>query len=143
MSVWKLAAAAAALSLLLVGCGREDSQAALDAAAKSLQESIEDKDNRALMALIHPEFSANEGLDKDWVKRTATLMFLRHRNVRVVALNNRSWINPTYPDKGYSEAQVALTGAEGLLPQRVGHYNVKLEWWRTEGDWQLARMNWD
>lgn len=143
MPVWKLAAAAVALSLLLVGCGREDSQAALEAAAKSLQKSIEDKDNRELISLIHPEFRANEELDRDWVKRTSTLMFLRHRNVRVIALNSRSWIDPTYPDKGYSEAQVALTGAEGLLPQRVGNYKVALEWWRTDGDWQLARLSWD
>lgn len=143
MPVWKLAAAAVALALILVGCGREDSQAELEAAAKSLQDSLENKDNRELMSRIHPEFMANGELDGDWVKRTATLMFPRHRNVRVIALNHRSWIDSTYPDKGYSEAQVALTGAEGLLPQRVGHYNVQLEWWRTDGEWQLARLTWD
>ena len=143
MPVWKLAAAAVALALLLVGCGREDSLAALEAAAKSLQDSVEGKDSRELMSLIHPEFTANGELDRDWVKRTATLMFLRHRNVQVIALNSRSWIDPTYPDKGYSEAQLALTGAEGFLPQRVGHYNVQLEWWRADGEWQLARLSWD
>ncbi len=72
MPVWKLAAAAAALALLLVGCGRDDPQAALNAAAQSLQDSIENKDNGELMARIHPEFSANQRLDRDWVRRTAT-----------------------------------------------------------------------
>lgn len=143
MPVWKIAAATVVLSLLLVGCGRQDAQAALEAAAKSLQTSMEDKDIREMMSLIHPQFTANEGLDRDWAKRTATLMFLRHRNVQVIALNNRSWVDPTYPDKGYSEAQVALTGAEGLLPQRVGHYSIQLEWWRTDGEWQLARLRWE
>ena len=143
MPVWKIAAATVVLSLLLVGCGRQDAQAALEAAAKSLQTSMEDKDIREMVSLIHPQFTANEGLDRDWAKRTATLMFLRHRNVQVIALNNRSWIDPTYPDKGYSEAQVALTGAEGLLPQRVGHYSIQLEWWRTDGEWQLARLRWE
>ena len=47
-----------------------------------------------------------------------------------------------HPDKGYSEAQVALTGAEGWLPQRLGHYDVRLEWWLTDGDWKLARLDW-
>ena len=143
MPVWKLAVAFMAVVLMLVGCGRDDPEAALQAAVESLQESIESKDTSRLMDLIHQEFSANQEADRDWARRTATLMFLRHRNVNVIALNSRSWIDPTYPDKGYSEAQVALTGAEALLPQRLGHYNARLEWWLADGKWQLARLNWD
>lgn len=143
MPVWKLAVAFMAVVLMLVGCGRDDPEAALQAAVESLQESIESKDASRLMDLIHQEFSANQEADRDWARRTATLMFLRHRNVNVIALNSRSWIDPTYPDKGYSEAQVALTGAEALLPQRLGHYNARLEWWLADGKWQLARLNWD
>ncbi|BAP77230.1 hypothetical protein CXF92_05740 [Pseudomonas sp. Choline-3u-10] len=143
MPVWKLAVAFMAVALMLVGCGRDDPEAALQAAVESLQESIESKDTSRLMDLIHQEFSANQEADRDWARRTATLMFLRHRNVNVIALNSRSWIDPTYPDKGYSEAQVALTGAEALLPQRLGHYNARLEWWLADGKWQLARLNWD
>ncbi|AZZ43689.1 hypothetical protein C1896_01355 [Pseudomonadaceae bacterium SI-3] len=143
MPVWKLAVAFMAVALMLVGCGRDDPEAALQAAVESLQESIESKDTSRLMDLVHQEFSANQEADRDWARRTATLMFLRHRNVNVIALNSRSWIDPTYPDKGYSEAQVALTGAEALLPQRLGHYNARLEWWLADGKWQLARLNWD
>jgi hypothetical protein len=143
MPVWKLAVAFVAVAVLLVGCGRDNPEAALQAAVESLQDSIENKDTSQLMELVHSEFSANQELDRDWVRRTAALMFLRHRNVRVIALNSRSWIDPTYPDKGYSEAQVAMTGAEGLLPQRLGHYDVRLEWWQTDGKWQLARLSWE
>ena len=143
MPVWKLAAAAMALTLLLTGCGRQDEQSALEAAAQSLQNSIEDKDSGELMALLHPQFSANDELDRDWAKRTAAMLFLRHRKVGVITLNKRSWIDPTYPDKGFTAAEVALTGAEGLLPQRVGHYRAQLEWWLTDGKWQLARLRWE
>ena len=143
MPVWKLAVAFMAVALMLVGCGCDNPEAALQAAVESLQESIESKDTSRLMDLIHQEFSANQEADRDWARRTATLMFQRHRNVNVIALNSRSWIDPTYPDKGYSEAQVALTGAEALLPQRLGHYNARLEWWLADGKWQLARLNWD
>jgi hypothetical protein len=143
MSVWKIAATVMMMALLLAGCGRDDPEAALASAAKSLQDSIENKDTAGLMERINSDFSANQQLDRDWVRRTAALMFLRHRNVRVIALNSRSWIDPTYPDKGYSEAQVALTGAEGLLPDRLGHYEVRLEWWLNEGEWQLARLTWE
>jgi hypothetical protein len=143
MPVWKLAPAIMILALLLVGCARDDPQAALENAALSLEDSIENKDNDELMARIHPEFSANNRLDRDWVRRTSALMFLRHGNVGVIALNRRSWIDPTYPDKGYSEAQVALTGADRWLPQRVGHYSVRLEWWLEDGEWLLARLSWE
>src|SRR5690606_29369602 len=85
-------------------------------------------------------FRANQALDREWVRRTATLMFLRHRNVQVLALGSDSWLDPSYADKGHSEAQVALTGAQGLLPERAGHYRVRLEWWLEDGDWLLARM---
>ncbi len=143
MLLWKLATAVLAIALLLVGCGRDDPEAALRAAVESLQNSIENKDTSQLLEVVHTDFSANRELDRDWVRRTATLMFLRHRNVSVIALNSRSWIDPTYPDKGYSEAQIALTGAEGWLPQRLGHYDVRLEWWLSEGEWRLARLNWE
>lgn len=143
MPVWKFAAAVALLALLLAGCGRDDPQAALTSAAKSLQDSIENKDTTRLMQSIHNDFSANRQLDRDWVRRTAALMFLRHRNVRVIAVNSRSWIDPIYTDKGYSEAQVALAGAEGLLPERLGHHQVRLEWWLSDGEWQLARLSWE
>lgn len=143
MPVWKIATTVMMMALLLGGCGRDDPEAALASAAKSLQDSIENKDTARLMQGIHSDFSANRQLDRDWVRRTAALMFLRHRNVRVIALSSRSWIDPTYPDKGYSETQVALTGAEGLLPDRLGHYDVRMEWWLTEGEWQLARLNWE
>ena len=112
-------------------------------AVQSLQDSIENKDSGELMARIHPEFSANQRLDRDWVRRTSALMFLRHNNVRVIAPSRQSWIDPTYPDKGYSEAQVALTGAEGWLPQRAGYYGVRLEWWLEDGEWLLARLSWE
>ena len=88
------------------------------------------------------EFQAQQQYDRDWARRTATLMFMRHRNVRVIALSQRSWIDATYPDRGHTEAQVALTGAEALLPQQAGHYQVRLEWRQENGSWQLARLQW-
>jgi len=134
---------AAMIALLLVGCSRDDPQAALEAAAKTLQENIEKKDTAALLAQLHPDFRANAAFDRDWVRRTATLMFLRHRNVQVLALSSDSRIDPGYASKGHTEAQLALTGAQGLLPERAGHYSVRIEWWREDGQWLLARLDWD
>ena len=89
---------------------------------------------------LHADFQAQQQYDRDWARRTATLMFMRHRNVRVIALSQRSWIDATYPDRGHTEAQVALTGAEALLPQQAGHYQVRLEWRQrtAAGNWRVC-----
>ena len=52
-------------------------------------------------------------------------------------------LDPTFHDKGYTQAQIALTGAEGLIPDSAAQYQVKLEWWLHDGEWQLARLDWE
>lgn len=131
-------------ALLLTGCGgRDDPQAALEAAVQQLQETIEAKQTDAVLEQLHSDFRAQRELDRDWAKRSMTLLFLRHRNVRMIALGKRSWIDPAITSKGYSEAQVGLSGAEGLLPDSARHYSVKLQWWREGEQWKLARLDWE
>ena len=69
-------------------------------------------------------------------------MFLRHNNVRVITLSKNSRLDATYHDRGHTDAQVTLAGAEGLLPDSAAHYGVKLEWWDDDGEWKLARLEW-
>ncbi|WP_277373621.1 hypothetical protein [Pseudomonas sp. AA-38] len=130
-------------TFLLVACGaKDDPQAALEAAVQQLQDNLEAKRNGAVLEQLHPDFKAQQELDRDWAKRTMTLLFLRHKNVKVIALGKNSWIDPAISNKGYTEAQVGLTGAEGLIPDSARHYSVKLEWWLDDGEWKLARLNW-
>ena len=60
-----------------------------------------------------------------------------------MAIGTRSEIDPTYSNKGHTRAEVALTGAEGLIPDSARHYSVRLEWWLEDGEWRLARLNWE
>ncbi|HBZ94343.1 MAG TPA: hypothetical protein DEO91_11790 [Pseudomonas sp.] len=132
------------LTLLLVGCGgRDDPQAALEAAVQQLQDNIEAKSAGAVMDQLHDDFLARQELDREWAKRTMTLLFLRHKNIKVLALGKNSWIDKAISSKGYTEAQVGLSGAEGLIPDSARHYAVKLEWWLDDGEWKLARLDWE
>jgi hypothetical protein len=63
--------------------------------------------------------------------------------VRVIAIGTSSEVDPTYSEKGHTRAEVAMTGAEGLIPDSARHYSVKLEWWLEDGEWKLARLNWE
>ncbi|MDE3739051.1 MULTISPECIES: hypothetical protein [Pseudomonas] len=127
---------------ILAGCGRNDPAAELDAAVQQLQDNLEAKKTSAVLEQLHPQFIAQQQNDRDWAKRTMTLLFMRHKNVSVLALSKASRLDPTYHEKGYTEAQVALTGAEGLIPDSARHYGVKLEWWLDDGQWKLARLDW-
>ncbi|PTQ70952.1 hypothetical protein [Pseudomonas sp. GV071] len=132
-----------ALALTLItGCSRSDPQAALEAAVQQLQDNLEGKHSADVMEQLHPEFRAQQQDDREWAKRTLLGLFLRYQNVRVIALSKTSRIDPNVSTKGYTEAQVAVTGAQGLIPDNANHYSVKLEWWFEGDDWKLARIDW-
>lgn len=135
------------LALLLIvtqlsGCGRSDPQAALEAAVQQLQDNIEAKRSSEVLEQLHPQFRAEQEYDREWAKRTMLALFMRHQKVGVIAFSKRSQIDPTSANKGYTEAEIALTGASGLIPDNAAHYQLKLEWWLEDGEWQLARLNW-
>lgn len=130
------------LLALLAGCGRDDPQAALEAAVERLQSNLEGKKTAAVLKQLHPQFAAQQQYDLQWAKRTMVLLFMRHQEVKVIALSQSSRIDPTYSSKAQTEAQIALTGAQGLIPDSAGHYSVKLEWWLEDNEWRLARLDW-
>lgn len=128
---------------LLTGCGdKDDPQAALEAAVEQLQSNLEGKKNSAVLEQLHPEFSAQNEFDREWAQRTMLLLFMRHKNIKVLALSKNSYLDTTYREKGHTEAQVTLAGAESLIPDSARHYSVKLEWWLDGDQWRLARLNW-
>jgi hypothetical protein len=129
---------------LLAACTRSDPQAALDAAVKNLQTSLEKKDTDAVMALLHPNFSAQELQDgREWARQTMTVMFLRHKNIGIIALSQDSRIDPRVPGLAFTDASVALTGAEGLIPDSARQYLVKLQWRLVGKEWKLIQLQWE
>ncbi len=132
-----------ALALTLItGCSPSNPQAALEKAVQQLQENLEAKRTSAVLDQLHPEFRAQQQYDSQWAQRTMLGLFLRYQNVRVIALSKTSTLDPASSSKGYTEAQVAVTGAEGLIPDNANAYSVKLEWWLEGGEWKLARIDW-
>ncbi|MEK1907186.1 MAG: hypothetical protein AAAB13_15525 [Pseudomonas sp.] len=127
---------------LLGGCSPSDPQAALEAAVQQLQDNLQAKNTGDVLEQLHPQFSAQQQYDREWARRTMALLFLRHKQVKVLALGTRSEIDPTYRNKGHTRAEVALTGAAGLIPDSASHYSVTLEWWLEDDEWKLARLDW-
>lgn len=129
--------------VLLVGCGKTDPQSALEAAVQQLQDNLEAKKTGAVLDQLHASFQAGEGMDREWAKRTMTLMFLRYANVKIIAVTRSSRIDPGTSQVGHTEAQVIVTGAQGLIPERAAPYAVKLQWRRDGSDWKLIELRWE
>ena len=143
MSAFRLFVQACAIALALygTGCGRDNPQAELDAAVRTLQDNLESRRAGAVLEQLSSDFQARSELDREWAKRTMTLLFLQNANVKVVSLTQRSGI--TGETSGETDAQVVLAGGQGLLPERASPYSVKLQWRRDGRQWRLARLDWE
>ena len=131
------------LTVGLTACSKDDPQVSLEAAVQQLQDQIEARDTGAVMDLLDARFRAQDEYDADWARKTMTLMFLRYAQVKVIAVSRNSRIDPPGSPIGLTEAQVVVTGAQGLIPERVTPYAVTLEW-RLEGtDWKLRDLRWE
>ncbi len=131
------------LALTLSACGKTDPQAQLEAAVQKLQDNLEAKDTSAVIDQLDAGFQAQDGMDTEAARKTMTLMFLRYASVKVIAVTRKSSIDPTAPQSGLTQAQVLVTGAQGLIPERAEPYSVKLEWRYVSDDWKLTRLSWD
>ena len=104
------------------------------------QEDREAGPDRHPRCLVDADFQAQSEHDREWAKRTMTVLFLQNTNVKVVALTSTSRI--TGETSGETDAQVVLAGGRGLLPERASPYSVKLQWRREGRQWRLARLDW-
>lgn len=138
-----LAALAGGLLLLTAGCSQDDPHARLVAAAKALQAAIEARHTGDVMDLLDEHFQGSANLDHAGTRRLLTATFLRYQNIRVIAMSSSHHIDPQAPSLGRSEAQVLVTGAQGLVPERAEPYGVKLEWRLVGGDWKLSDLRWE
>jgi hypothetical protein len=141
---WRRRAWLCAASIALLACGRPDSpQAALEAAVQRLQAALEGKEVGDVMAMLDVRFRAQDELDAEWARKTMSLVFLRFKQVRVIAVNAQSRIDERSGGQvGRTTAQVLVTGAQGLIPERAEPYSLELVWWREGDDWKLRDLRW-
>jgi hypothetical protein len=132
-----------AAALLLVGCGKDDPQARLEATVAALQKGLEARDVGAVMELVDERFRMQGDLDATRARQTMMVTFHRYASIQVFAVGDQTRIDPASPLTGYTEAQVLVTGAQGLIPERASPYVVRMEWRLVEGDWKLYDLKWE
>lgn len=127
----------------LAACSRSTPEQRLLEAARALQKAIEDRQTGDVMALLDEHFRGSGNLDPQTVRPLLTATFLRYPNIKVAAPLPTVRIDPAVPTLGVVEAQVVVTGAQGLIPERAEPYRVRTEWRLVSGDWKLGDLRWE
>ncbi|WBE25386.1 hypothetical protein [Denitrificimonas caeni] len=143
MSILLRSCALFMLSLSLLACHSQSPIDALDAAAQSLEENLSSKRNSAVTEQLHQDFSAQQGMDKKAAQQYMLLLFMRFKNVNILVINRTCQLDNSYRDRGHCSAQVAISGAQGLIPERADYYKVNSQWQLDDKDWQLVQLQWD
>lgn len=130
-------------ALMLGACSKDDPQARLEATVEAFQASIEAKDVRAVMDLVDARFRMQGDLDLNRARQTLMVTFHRYANIKVFAVGHQTRIDPASKLTGYTEAQVLVTGAQGLIPERASPYTVRMEWRLVDDDWKLYDLKWE
>ena len=134
-----LAVAAAVLALVLAGCRKEPPEQALRNTIAAMEAAAEKHDNDALFASIAEDFSGSEGMDRQAFRRYVTFTGMRSKSVGVQ-------LGPLdvklFDQRATVTFTAALSGGEGLLPDRVQVYDVDTGWRLDGGEWKLISAKW-
>jgi hypothetical protein len=128
--------------LLLAGCGSEGPEAEIRANIASMQQAVEAKESGAAVEYLAEHFAGSHGLDKQGLRRILMAHFLRHRKISVALTRLDISVNEYNPVSAQMEAVVAVSGAQGLLPQDGDLISVSGDWELHEGEWLLVSAHW-
>jgi hypothetical protein len=126
----------------LVACSRPAPEEALRDRIATLADAVGARDRRGIEAALHREFIGPGGLDRDGVRRLASGVFLRHRDIEVVlGPVELLSLEPASARARFTAAVAGGTG--GILPEQAQLYEVETAWRLEDGEWRLLSAEWD
>ena len=130
-------------ALAVAGCSSPSPEDALNAAAERLQSNLENKQAGAVAKQLHEDFLAQRSYNRQAAQQQMLGLFMRYRSVNIIVINRQCELDRGYHELGHCTAQVAVTGAQGLIPERLDHYRVSNQWQLADEEWQLLRLDWE
>lgn len=128
---------------LLSACSKQDPVSALDKAAIELEQAVAQRHPKAVMKLLHQNFQGSHGMDRQTAQQQMLALFLRYQNIKVLVVNRNCELDKGFYDRGECTAQVGVTGAQGLIPERAELYRVSTTWQLQNKRWLLLSMSWE
>lgn len=136
-----------ALVLVLAACSRESSpEAEVRARVAQAQTAAEERDMRALRALIADDYADDRGHDRKAMENLIRLHVLRHQSIHL--LIRIRGIEVPEPNRAVVSVAAAMAGqpvadAGELVGLNADLYRFDLEWARHGGEWQVRRATWE
>ena len=123
----------------LAGCAPPPDEAALRERIDRLEAAIEARDADTLLDAVDQGFGGPAGMDRDGLRRYATLLLLRQQNVGVtlgpVEVEVRG-------DRAAARFDAVVTGSNRFIPEGVEARRVETVWRRDGSDWMLVSADW-
>jgi hypothetical protein len=123
----------------LAACIRPPDEAALRERIGGMQAAIEARDTDGLLDAVDEEFGGPGGMDRDGLRRYATLMLLRQQNVGVT-------LGPVevelHGDRAAARFDALVSGSNRFIPEGIEARRVETVWRRQGGDWLLVSADW-
>lgn len=127
-------------ALLLAGCRGEPTEEALRGTIAAMAEAGEARDAAGVVEHLAEDFAGPGAMDRDRMRRTLALAWLRDREVGVA-------LGPIdvelMGDRARAEFTVATRGGAGWLPDRAQVYRVTTGWRLDDGEWKLISADWE
>jgi hypothetical protein len=126
------------------GCSRTTDEAAIRAALDDMMAAVEAKQPKRLIEYVAPTFQGPDALDRDGVRGIMAYQFVRNGNIKVFLTAVRITVNGQGATTRFNATLAGATniGSGGLMPERLQHYEVELEWWKDKQQWSVVRANW-
>lgn len=126
--------------LLFAGCRGEPPEEALRGTIAAMVEAGEARDAAGVAGHLAEDFAGPGAMDRDQMRRTLALAWLRDREVGVV-------LGPIDVELMGNRARAAFTaatrGGAGWLPDRARVYRVTTGWRLDDGEWKLISAEWE
>lgn len=134
-----LACLLASLCLSVTGCSKPLPEQALRESIGKLEQAALKKDSSEFFEFFAEDFSGSDGLDRESFRRYVQLVWLQNKDIGVQ-------MGPLdvklMDDRATVDFTVALSGGQGLLPDRGQIYQVQTGWRREGDDWRLISATW-
>lgn len=130
-----------ALVMALAACTRTPPEQRLRAQVEALRVAVQQRELGDAMDLVAEDFSGNDGLDRQGLRRLLQARMLAHLEIDATLVGPMSV--QIDGERATVTCDVLLTGGSGrLLPDSAGGYAVTSGWRLDGGEWKLYYADW-
>ena len=124
---------------MLVACSRTTDEQAIRQALDDMTQAIEMKEPARLLDYVAMNFRGPESMGRGDVRRMMAYQFTRNENIKLFMTGLSIEVKG---QQAHARFHATLTGALGLLPERLQYYAVDLEWWKDKKQWSVISADW-